>query len=102
MADNRTEYAEFLQRILNGDTSFSLLKQSIPAEKRGFFNMLFMTAMRRLTFIKETVLPRFIKKKVPQKQQILECILYLGTTELLFMDTPAYAVLNSYAEAAKN
>lgn len=63
MADNRTEYAEFLQRILNGDTSFSLLKQSIPAEKRGFFNMLFMTAMRRLTFIKETVLPRFIKKK---------------------------------------
>ena len=33
MADNRTEYAEFLQRILNGDTSFSLLKQSIPAEK---------------------------------------------------------------------
>ena len=101
MADNRTEYAEFLQRILNGDTSFSLLKQSIPAEKRGFFNMLFMTAMRRLTFIKETVLPRFIKKKVPQKQQILECILYLGTTELLFMGTPAYAVLNSYAEAAK-
>ena len=87
MADNRTEYAEFLQRILNGDTSFSLLKQSIPAEKRGFFNMLFMTAMRRLTFIKETVLPRFIKKKVPQKQQILECILYLGTTELLFMDS---------------
>lgn len=36
MADNRTEYAEFLQRILNGDTSFSLLKQSIPAEKEAF------------------------------------------------------------------
>lgn len=101
MADNRTEYAEFLQRILNGDASFSLLKQSVPAEKRGFFNMLFMTTLRRLTFIKETVLPRFIKKKVPQKQRILECILYLGTAELLFMDTPAYAVLNSYAEAAK-
>lgn len=101
MADNRTEYAEFLQRILNGDTSFSLLKQSVPAEKRGFFNMLFMTTLRRLTFIKEAVLSRFIKKKVPQKQQILECILYLGTAELLFMDTPAYAVLNSYAEAAK-
>ncbi len=101
MADSRTEYAEFLQRILNGDASFSLLKQSVPAEKRGFFNMLFMTTLRRLTFIKETVLPRFIKKKVPQKQRILECILYLGTAELLFMDTPAYAVLNSYAEAAK-
>lgn len=101
MADNRTEYAEFLQRILNGDTSFSLLKQSVPAEKRGFFNMLFMTTLRRLTFIKEAVLPRFIKKKVPQKQRILECILYLGTAELLFMDTPAYAVLNSYAETAK-
>lgn len=101
MADNRTEYAEFLQRILNGDTSFSLLKQSVPAEKRGFFNMLFMTTLRQLTFIRETVLPRFIKKKVPQKQRILECILYLGTAELLFMDTPAYAVLNSYAEAAK-
>lgn len=101
MADNRTEYAEFLQRILNGDASFSLLKQSVPAEKRGFFNMLFMTTLRRLTFIKETVLPRFIKKKVSQKQRILECILYLGTAELLFMDTPAYAVLNSYAEAAK-
>lgn len=63
--------------------------------------MLFMTTLRRLTFIKEAVLPRFIKKKVPQKQRILECILYLGTAELLFMDTPAYAVLNSYAETAK-
>ena len=63
--------------------------------------MLFMTTLRRLTFIKKIVLPRFIRKKTPHKQRILECILYLGTTELLFMDTPAYAVLNSYVEAAK-
>lgn len=63
--------------------------------------MLFMTTFRQLAFIRETVLPRFVKKNIPRKQQAAEYALCLGTSELLFMETPAYAVVNSYTEATK-
>ena len=43
----------------------------------------------------------FIKKKISKKQEILEYILYLAISELLFLDTPDYAVINSYVEIAK-
>ncbi len=101
MADNRVLYAEMMQNILLNGVSFSVLKNEAEEKDKGFLNMLLMTAFRQLTFIKTEVLPQFIKRKIPQKQQILEFILYLGATELLFMKTPEYAVINSYVEAAK-
>ena len=101
MANERAEYVKMLQSVLSGSVPFSVLKDNIPAEERGFVNMLFMTTFRQLAFIRETVLPRYIKKKIPHKQQAAEYALYLGAAELLFMETPAYAVVNSYTEAVK-
>lgn len=101
MVENRAEYAEILKNILCKQVSFSAVKNEVENINRGFMNMLFMTAFRQLTFIKTEVLPQFIKKKIPQKQNILEYLLYLGATEILFMNTPDYAVINSYVEAAK-
>ena len=63
--------------------------------------MLFMTVFRQLTFIKKDVLSCFVKKKIPNKQKVLEFILYLGATEILFLDSAYYAVINSYVEIAK-
>ncbi len=101
MAENRAEYAKILKSVLEENASFSIIKNTISDKEKGFFNMLFMTTFRQLTFIKNEVLPQFVKKKIPQKQNLLNYILYLGIAELLFMDTPDYAVINSYVEAAK-
>lgn len=101
MSDNRFEYVHILKNILSEETSFSDAKNTIEEQNKSFFNMLFMTTFRQLTFIKTEVLPQFVKKKIPHKQQILEFILYLSITELLFLDTPDYAVINSYVEIAK-
>lgn len=101
MTNNRSDYVELLRQMLCDRVPLNILKQAVSVEERAFFNMLFMTTLRRLAFIKENVLPCFIKKKIPQKQSILEYILYLGCAELLFMDTPDYAVVSSYVDAAK-
>lgn len=101
MADNRFYYADMLEDIMLKGTSFSDVKNKITEEQRHFCNMLFMTLFRQLTFIKTEVLPKFIKKKIANKNRSLLFILYLGITELLFLDTPDYAVINSYVEIAK-
>lgn len=99
MIENREDYAEVLKNILHDGLSFSAVKNEF--KEKSFANMLFMTAFRNLTFIKTEVLPLFVKKKIPQKQNILEFILYLGITEILFMNTPDYAIINSYVDVAK-
>ncbi|MBQ2884242.1 MAG: RsmB/NOP family class I SAM-dependent RNA methyltransferase [Alphaproteobacteria bacterium] len=100
MIENREDYAEVLKNILHDGLSFSAVKNEF--KEKSFANMLFMTAFRNLTFIKTEVLPLFVKKKIPQKQNILEFILYLGITEILFMNTPDYAIINSYVDVAKS
>jgi 16S rRNA (cytosine967-C5)-methyltransferase len=99
MAENRADYALALQKILTEGFSFSQFKDKFS--DKSFANMLFMTTFRQLYFIKDEVLPQFVKKKIPQKQQILQYILFLGASEILFLETPDYAVINSYVEAAK-
>jgi len=101
MGEIRHQYVLMLKNIFAGDMSLGDAKDVISEQHRSFFNMLLMTTFRQLTFIKAEVLPKFIKKKIPHKQQILEFILYLGITELLFLDTPDYAVINSYVTVAK-
>ena len=101
MAEDRFDYVAILEDILINSISFSDIKNKITAEQRHFCNMLFLTLFRQLTFIKKEVLPQFVKKKIPHKQRCLEFILYLAVTELLFLNTPDYAVINSYTEIAK-
>ena len=102
MNNMRSDFADILKKVLVQGESFSEIKSTIYGANRDFFNMLFMSVFRNLTFIKDEILNQLIKKKIPHKRDILEFILYLGITELLFLDTPDYAVINSYVEIAKN
>ena len=101
MKSNRVFFVEVLGQILDGECSFSDVKSFVPEQERAFANMLLLTSLRKLTFIKQEIFPLFIKKKIPHKQKILETILYLAITELLFLHTPDYAVVSSYTEIAK-
>ncbi|MBQ8750341.1 MAG: methyltransferase domain-containing protein [Alphaproteobacteria bacterium] len=101
MTDYRLKYVDLLKDILSEASSFSSIKNDIDDKNKAFFNMLFMTTFRQLTFIKEEILPLFVKKKISKKQDILQYVLYLGIVELLFLDTPSYAIINSYVEIAK-
>ena len=67
MADNRAEYAEILKSILTDGISLTNIKNTIADKDRGFANMLLMTTLRQLTFIKTEVLPKFVKKENPAK-----------------------------------
>lgn len=99
--DSRTHYVDVLQDISVNGISFTDVKNDISDENRAFFNMLLMSCFRNMAFIKQEILPQFIRKKIPHKQKVLEFIFYLAVTELCFLDTPDYAVVNSYTEIAK-
>jgi len=101
MTGERENYINLFRDILANRASLGDIKSAVPEQDRSFFNMLFMSAFRQLTFIKTIVLPQFVKKKIPHKNEILKFILYLATTELLFLDKPDYAVVNSYVDIAK-
>ena len=101
MSSGRFFYVEALKDILEAKLSLSNIKNNVIENDKAFFNMLFMTTLRNLTFIKNEVLPQFVKKKIQKKQEILEYVLYLGAVEILFLKTPSYAVINSYVEIAK-
>ena len=98
---DRIALVQALKGILTEEISLSDVKNQIDADDRNFANMLILSSLRQLTFIRQEVFPLFIKRKIPHKQQILTYILALGITELLFLDTPDYAVINSYVEVAK-
>lgn len=98
---DRTVLVKALADILTEKITLSEVKNQVAENDKNFANMLILTTLRELTFIKFEVLPLFVKKKIPNKQQMLKYVLYLGTTELLFLNTPDYAVINSYVEVAK-
>lgn len=98
---DRVALVRALEGILTEKITLGDVKNQVAVNDRNFANMLILSSLRQLTFIKQEVLPLFVKKKIPHKQQILKYILYLGTTELLFLNTPDYAVINSYVDTAK-
>jgi len=98
---DRTVLVKALADILAEKITLGEVKNQVSENDKNFANMLILTALRELTYLKQEVLPLFVKKKIPNKQQILNYVLYLGTTELLFLNTPDYAVINSYVDVAK-
>lgn len=68
--------------------------------ENAFSKMLFSTTCRHKCSLQKLI-ASFIHKKIPAKYQLAETILLTATTELLFMDSPDYAVINEYVNIAK-
>jgi len=101
MSDNRETAVRILLQTFTQKSflDFELMNQS-PDADRSFIKMLVMTTTRRYEFIRR-VLRQFIRKKLPSKAAFAEFALAAGTCELLFMNTPDYAVINSYVNLVK-
>ena len=103
MSNARQISVEIIQQILNDKVFFSEAKSELKAEENAdisFINMLVLTTLRRLIFIKKA-LRQFVKKSPPKNLRFVDCALYVAAAELLFLETPDYAVINSYVELIK-
>lgn len=103
MSDSRQVAAEMLQKVLSDKAFFSEIKNStdsLEAKDIAFVNMLVLTTLRRLVFIKRA-LRQYAKKRMPDKVIFAEYALLLATTEILYLNTPDYAVINSWVEIVK-
>lgn len=101
MADSRELSLNILQNIIE-DKNFSGLSNALSSkdEDNAFITMLVLTSLRRLTYIRK-ILKSLITKKLSQQNITGQCALILGTAELLYMQTPDYAVINSYVNLVK-
>lgn len=103
MSEARKTAAQMLQKVLTQRAFFSEIKNSadsLESKDVAFVNMLVLTSLRHLVFIKK-VLHQYAKKRLPDKVAFAEYALLLGLTEILYMETPDYAVINSYVEIVK-
>ena len=63
--------------------------------------MLIMTALRKMVYVK-SILKTLVTKKISKQNIVGQCALILGAVELLYMNTPDYAVINSYVDLVKS
>lgn len=97
----RMQCVQMIQKIVEEKVFWSTLKNSVDEKNLAFANMLVLTALRHLTAI-EQHLKKFLHKKIPEKNRILNYIFYAAVSEIVFMDTPLYAAINEYVEIAKH
>ena len=94
---------KMLKDIIDNKKFFSEIKLSysnLSSQDLAFTNMLVLTTLRHLVFIKKT-LKRFIKKKLPSNTGIAQYALQTATAEILYLNTPEYAVINTWVELVK-
>jgi len=85
---------QFLSEALNDSDAYT---KAADLDQR-FIRQLVTTALRHNGFL-DFALDRFLKS--PLKDLDPEILLKLGITELLYMETPAYAAINEYVKLSK-
>lgn len=98
MEDSRGIAIHILQSILEDKCFLSSSPLYATSNDKAFLNMLLRTTLRHLVFIKKIV-KRYVSK-IPSSP-FGKYALYLGICEILYMDTPDYAVPNSYVNIVK-
>ena len=100
MTDLRETALSIVKEVLEGKSSVVRTKISEKEEENAFITMLVLTSLRKLVFIRK-ILKRFITKKLSKQNVVAQAVLILGIVELLYMQTPDYAVINSYVNLVK-
>lgn len=67
------------------------------SDDRAFLNMLILTCFRNMTFLNNSLV-KYLDKPIKNKNREAKYILYLAITEILFLNSPDYAVLDSYVK----
>lgn len=98
MNDARLWAVKQLQSLLNNEQTSPL--SSANRQELAFVNMVTLTALRHLNYIAQ-VIKKLTQKKLSSQKPLVRIILILGATELLYMNSADYAVINSYVEIAK-
>lgn len=96
MADDRDFALKIFDSIINKKQSF--YPEHYAENNSAFVRMLLMTALRHLNHL-EQVISRLSSQKKPKP--VIKNALLLGATEILYMDSPDYAVINSYVNIIK-
>ena len=101
MPDNRATAVQILFQTFSRRSflDFEPMNGLSPAD-RSFVKMLVMTTVRRYEFIRK-VIRQFARKKLPPKAAYAQYALACAVCELLFMNTPDYAVINSCVNLVK-
>ncbi len=77
------------------DEAFHLIATSILSDcDKQFVRLLVMTALRRYGQI-QSILSVFLSKPLPNKRRDIGLILTLGVAQLLFLNTPAHAAVDT-------
>ena len=94
---------QILQSTLEG-SAFAALPQTLQTKSdnddNAFITMLVLTSLRHLVYIRK-ILKKLITQKLSRQNTLAQYALFLGATELLYMHTPDYAVIDSYVTIIK-
>ena len=95
---------EIFQNVIlkkqNLDEVFDIKAGSLSAQDRAFVRMLVTTTLRRLGQI-DDVLTHFLTKQLPNQARVVYDILRLSVCQILFMQTPEFAAVDTAAEMAR-
>ena len=103
MCNPRLTAACMLQEIISAKIFLSEAKgrlESAGEQDNAFVNMLLLTALRHLVYIRK-IIKQYVRKKLPAQSAFAQYALILGITEALYLDTPDYALINSYVDIVK-
>ncbi len=103
MISSRAVAIDFLYEILEKKVFFSDLKDNSITDFQKiekFVTMLVFTSLRKKIFI-ENILKSFLRKPIAHKDIFVHYALLCASTELLFMNTPDYAIVNEYVKIVK-
>lgn len=96
----RIQCVRVIQKILENQVFLKDLKENFGEEDKAFADMLILTALRRKPVI-DKLISSLLTRKIKAKDKVLNYILLLASVEILYMDTPDYAVINEYVNATK-
>ena len=82
------------------DEQAEVLCRGLEPRDRGFVRNLVATALRRIGQT-DLVLKRFLDRPLPQKLSPVRDVLRLGATQLLYLETPPHAVVDTSVQLVK-
>lgn len=103
MKNSRELTVLLLQTILEEKIFASEAKSKIlPPDHpdQAFINMLLQTGLRHFNYI-QSIIKTFTHKKNPKNSQITFYALTLATAEFIYLNTPDYAIINTYVDIVK-